>query len=73
MSAKHEVDVENMEALLRSKSERISTLEKRLEAEIQEKRQLVKSVMGVVKDVDIESQTNSVSNFLNSNLNNFIL
>lgn len=51
-----------MELLLKNKSERISALEKYLEAEIQEKRQLAKSVMGVVKHVNIDSESNSVSN-----------
>lgn len=52
-----------MEILLKNKSERISALEKYLEAEIHEKRQLVKSVMGVVKNVNIDSQSTSVSNY----------
>lgn len=61
MFSKHTAEVENLEILLKNKSECISSLEKRLEAEVQEKRQLVKSVMGVVKNVNIESQSNSVS------------
>lgn len=51
-----------METLVKDKSESISTLKKHLDAEIQEKRQLVKSVMGVVKNVNIDSQSNSVTN-----------
>lgn len=65
MYSKHTAEVQNLEILLKNKSECISSLEKRLEAEVQEKRQLVKSVMGVVKNVNIESQSNSVSCFLN--------
>lgn len=53
--------MEHFEELLKDKLECISSLEKRLEAEVQEKRQLVKSVMGVVKNVNIDSQSNSVS------------
>lgn len=48
--------------LIKDKSECIRVLENRLEAEVREKRQLVKSVMGVVKNVNIDSQSNSVSN-----------
>lgn len=65
MNATHIAEVENLEAIIKDKSERISKLEKRLETEVQEKRQLVKSVMGVVKDVNIDSQSNSVSNNFN--------
>lgn len=61
MYSKHTAEVENLEILLKNKSDCISSLEKRLEAEVQEKRQLVKSVMGVVKNVNIESQSDSVS------------
>lgn len=64
MNATHTAKVENLEAIIKDKSERISKLEKRLETEVQEKRQLVKSVMGVVKDVNIDSQSNSVSNII---------
>lgn len=56
--------MEHFEILLKNKLECISSLEKRLEAEVQEKRQLVKSVMGVVKNVNIDSQSNSVSKYL---------
>lgn len=62
ISAKHLAEIECLESLLKDKSECISALQKRLDAEVQEKRQLVKSVMGVVKNVNIDSQTNSVSN-----------
>jgi len=55
--------LEHFEILLKDKLECISALEKRLEAEVQEKRQLVKSVMGVVKNVNIDSQSNSVSKY----------
>lgn len=64
MNAKYTAELENLEKLLKDKSVYISTLEKRLEAEVQEKRQLVKSVMGVVKNVNIESQSNPVSIYL---------
>jgi len=60
INAKHKADVENMEVLIQDKLQCISALEKRLEAEIQEKRQLVKSVIGVVQNVNIDSQSNSV-------------
>lgn len=60
-NAKHLAEVESLESLLKDKTECISALQKRLDAEVQEKRQLVKSVMGVVKNVNIDSQTNSVS------------
>lgn len=63
-NAKHISEVESLEILIRNKSNRISELEKRLETEVQEKRQLVKSVMGVVKNVNIESQPNSVRTYL---------
>lgn len=64
LNAKHKENIESMEILLKDKSERISALEKYLETEIHEKRQLVKSVMGVVKNVNIDSQSNLVSNYL---------
>lgn len=64
LNNKHKEDIESLETLLKNKSERISALEKYLEAEIHEKRQLVKSVMGVVKNVNIDSQSTSVSNYL---------
>jgi len=64
LNNKHKEDIESLETLLKNKSERISALEKYLEAEILEKRQLVKSVMGVVKNVNIDSQSTSVSNYL---------
>lgn len=64
MNAKHMSEVENLDVLIKDKSNRISELEKRLETEVQEKRQLVKSVMGVVKNVNIESQPNSVRKHL---------
>lgn len=60
MNEKHKTELENLKILLKEKSECICALENRLDAEVQEKRQLVKSVMGVVKDVDIDSQSNSV-------------
>jgi len=56
--------LERFEVLINDKLECISALEKRLEAEVQEKRQLVKSVMGVVKNVNIDSQSNSVSKYM---------
>lgn len=60
INLKYKVEVENLEILVKEKSESISTLENRLAAEVQEKRQLVKSVMGVIKNVNIDSQSNSV-------------
>lgn len=60
MNTKHTSEIKSLEIHLKNKSECISSLEKRLEAEVQEKRQLVKSVIGVVKNVNIESQSNSV-------------
>lgn len=59
LNSKHKEELEHFEELLKDKLECISSLEKRLEAEVQEKRQLVKSVMGVVKNVNIDSQSNS--------------
>lgn len=38
---------------------------KRLENEVQEKRQLIKNVMGIVNYIHIGSQSNSVRNNLN--------
>jgi len=64
LNSKHREEVERLEVLIKDKLECISALEKRLEAEVQEKRQLVKSVMGVVKNVNIDSQSNSVSKYL---------
>jgi hypothetical protein len=61
INAKYTTELENLEKILKDKSVYISTLEKRLESEVQEKRQLVKSVMEVMKNVNIESQSNSVS------------
>ncbi|CAI6362973.1 unnamed protein product [Macrosiphum euphorbiae] len=60
--SKHREELEHFEILVKDKLECISALEKRLEAEVQEKRQLVKSVMGVVKNVNIDSQSNSKLN-----------
>ncbi|XP_022175593.1 uncharacterized protein PFB0765w-like [Myzus persicae] len=62
INSKHREELEHFEVLIKDKLECISALEKRLEAEVQEKRQLVKSVMGVVKNVNIDSQSNSNSN-----------
>ncbi|XP_008185728.2 microtubule-associated tumor suppressor 1 homolog [Acyrthosiphon pisum] len=62
LNSKHREELEHFEILIKDKLECISTLEKRLEAEVQEKRQLVKSVMGVVKNVNIDSQSNSKLN-----------
>uniref|UniRef100_A0A2S2NYI8 Uncharacterized protein n=1 Tax=Schizaphis graminum TaxID=13262 RepID=A0A2S2NYI8_SCHGA len=59
LNSKHREELEHFEVLIKDKLECISSLEKRLEAEVQEKRQLVKSVMGVVKNVNIDSQSNS--------------
>ncbi|VVC30517.1 Hypothetical protein CINCED_3A001632 [Cinara cedri] len=59
INLKYTTEIENLETLIKEKSECISTLEQHLEAEVQEKRQLVKSVMGVVKNVNIDSQSNS--------------
>lgn len=64
MISKHKAELENFEMILKDKSECIRALENRLEAEVREKRQLVKSVMGVVKDVDIDSQSISVILFI---------
>lgn len=64
MISKHKAELENFEMILKDKSECIHALENRLEAEVREKRQLVKSVMGVVKDVDIDSQSISVILFI---------
>jgi len=64
MNTKYKSEVESLEILIRNKSNRISELEKRLEIEVQEKRQLVKSVIGVVKNVNIESEPNSVRTYL---------
>lgn len=61
INSKHREELERFEVLIKDKLECISSLEKRLEAEVQEKRQLVKSVIGVVKNVNIDSQPNSVS------------
>lgn len=63
MNAKHSAEVERLEEILKDKSERISILEQRLDTEVQEKRHLVKSVMGVVKNVNVDSQSNSVRIF----------
>ncbi|XP_015373580.1 PREDICTED: amyotrophic lateral sclerosis 2 chromosomal region candidate gene 12 protein homolog [Diuraphis noxia] len=62
INSKHKEELEHFEELIKDKLECISALEKRLEAEVQEKRQLVKSVMGVVKNVNIDSQSNSKIN-----------
>ncbi|XP_022167452.1 coiled-coil domain-containing protein 150-like isoform X1 [Myzus persicae] len=62
LNSKHREELERYEVLIKDKLECISALEKRLEAEVQEKRQLVKSVMGVVKNVNIDSQSNSKLN-----------
>ncbi|XP_016662532.1 myosin-J heavy chain-like [Acyrthosiphon pisum] len=62
INSKHREEMERFEVLIKDKLECISALEKRLEAEVQEKRQLVKSVMGVVKNVNIDSQSNSILN-----------
>ncbi|KAL4092325.1 hypothetical protein QTP88_026848 [Uroleucon formosanum] len=62
LNSKHREELEHFEILLKDKLECISALEKRLEVEVQEKRQLVKSVMGVVKNVNIDSQSNSKLN-----------
>ncbi|XP_060875400.1 microtubule-associated tumor suppressor 1 homolog [Metopolophium dirhodum] len=62
LDLKHRGELEHFEILIKDKLECISALEKRLEAEVQEKRQLVKSVMGVVKNVNIDSQSNSKLN-----------
>ncbi|XP_060853971.1 rho-associated protein kinase 2-like [Rhopalosiphum padi] len=59
LNSKHREELESFEVLIKDKLECISALEKRLEAEVQEKRQLVKSVMGVVKNVNIDSRSNS--------------
>lgn len=59
MNVKHITEIDNLEILIKEKSECISTLEKRLASEVQEKCQLVKSVMGVVKNVNIDSQQSS--------------
>lgn len=61
MNAKHLSEVKRLEEILKDKSERISALEQCLDTEVQEKRKLVKSVMGVVKNVNVDSQSNSVS------------
>ncbi|XP_060880545.1 meiosis-specific nuclear structural protein 1-like isoform X1 [Metopolophium dirhodum] len=62
INSKHREELERFEVIINDKLECISALEKRLEAEVQEKRQLVKSVMGVVKNVNIDNQSNSKLN-----------
>ncbi|XP_050437202.1 uncharacterized protein MCAP_0864-like isoform X2 [Adelges cooleyi] len=56
LKQKYSTDLEILENTLKEKSYCINALEKQLASEIKEKRQLVQSVMGVVKNVNVDNQ-----------------
>ncbi|XP_050534860.1 putative autophagy-related protein 11 [Daktulosphaira vitifoliae] len=74
-SQKHSSELEKFQKIIKEKNECIKLLEKQLNAEILEKQQLVKSVIGVVKNVNVENQTtfnksNSDIKYQKKNFNN---